>query len=156
MDMDDLPTCMREELKKALVEMKNGKVGGGSGILHEMLKAACCEDEFLDALMDLVEDVWRESCVPRDWSDVVLVPIPKKWDLSNCDIWRGLSLLVVVGNVVARILQKWLLELAKDELLELQCAFRKGRGCTDTIFTMHQLVDNSWEKSLKKTYDSVP
>ncbi len=36
-------------------------------------------------------------CVcPADWSDAVLVPIPKKGDLTQCDNWRGIALLDVV------------------------------------------------------------
>ena len=51
---------------------------------------------------------------------------------------------------------------------ESQCGFRKGRGCTDMIFVIRQLVeqlvDKSWEHrskaffifiDLKKAYDSV-
>ena len=49
-------------------------------------------------LLELVHKVWRESCVPKDWSDAVLVLIPKKGDLSYCDNWRGIPLLVVVGR----------------------------------------------------------
>ena len=68
--------------------LKSGKAGGSSGILPEMLKAASCEEEFLDLLLDLVCDIRKEGCVPRDWSNAVLVPIPKKGDLSSCDKWR--------------------------------------------------------------------
>ena len=30
--------------------------------------------------------------------DAILVPIPKKGDISSCDNWRGISLLDVVGE----------------------------------------------------------
>ena len=50
--------------------------------------------------------MWRERRVPSDWYDAVLVPIPKKGDLSKCDNWRGIALLDVVGKVVARVLQE--------------------------------------------------
>lgn len=50
--MADVPS--REELEEAIGKLKNGKAGGSSGILPEMVKAASCEDEFLDVLLDLV------------------------------------------------------------------------------------------------------
>ena len=34
---------------------------------------------------------------------------------------------------MARVLQERLLVLAKDELPELQCGFRKGQSCTDDL-----------------------
>ena len=77
-------------------KLKNGKAGGELGILPEMVKAACCEPEFLDRLVRLVQDVWREGRVPGDWCDAILVPSPKKRDLSSCDNWKGISLLDVV------------------------------------------------------------
>ena len=95
----------------------------------------------------------------------MLVPVPKKGDLSCCGNWRGISLLDVVGKVVARILQDWLQHLAKEELSESQCGFWKDPGCSDMIFVVCQLVEESWEHQaklfllfidLRKAYDSVP
>ena len=64
-----------EKLMAALVKLQNGKAGGSSRILPETLKAGCCtEDRILDPLAG-----------PRDWSDAILIPIPKKGDLSICD-----------------------------------------------------------------------
>ena len=154
-----------EELAATLAKLKNGKAGGSSRILPEMVKAGCCTKEFLTLLLDLVHTAWEEQRVPRDWSDAILIPIPKKGDLSICDNWRGISLLEVVGKVVARILQERLQQVAEVELPESQCGFRKGRGCSDMIFTLRQLVEKSVEHrsrqfitfvDLKKAYDSVP
>ena len=138
-----------DELTDAIGKLKNGKAGGASGILPEMVKAACSEEEFLDLLLDLVQTAWKESEVPKDWSDALLVPIPKKGNLSKCDNWRGIALLDVVGKVVARIIQERLQSLAEEELPESQCGFRKGRGCSDMIFTVRHLVEKSWEHRAK-------
>ena len=62
------------ELTAAIGKLKNGKAGGASGILPEMIKAGCSEDDFLDMMMDLVETSWKEKKVHKDWSDAVLVP----------------------------------------------------------------------------------
>ena len=159
----ELPSM--EELVGAVGKLKNGKAGGSSGIRPEMVKVACQDPSFVDRLLDLVHTAWKEQSVPKDWTDAVLVPIPKKGDLSNCDNWRGISLLDVVGKVIARILQDRLQQLAEEELPESQCGFRKGRGCSDMIFAVRQLVEKSWEHrtkafflfvDLRKAYDSVP
>ena len=101
----------------------------------------------------------------RDWSDALLVPIPKKGNLSKCDNWRGIALLDVVGKVVARIIEERLQEVAEEELPESQCGFREKRGYSDMVFTVCQFVENSWEHrtksflvfiDLKKAYDSIP
>ena len=82
------------------------KAGGASGIVPEMMKAACCEEEFMSQLMKLVHDVWKVHSVPSNWCDAILVPTLKKGDLRSCDNWRGISLLNVAEKVVARVLQE--------------------------------------------------
>ena len=39
--------------------------------------------DFLDMLLDLVHEVWKECRVPKEWTDAVMIPIPKKEDLSK-------------------------------------------------------------------------
>ena len=162
-EMSCLPSL--EDLCEAITRLKNGKAAGSSGILPEMIKVACEREEFLEVLLDLVHEVWKESKVPSDWTNAILIPIPKKGDLSSCDNWRGISLLDVVGKLVASILQRRLQVLAEEVLTESQCGFRRGRSCSDMVFTMRQLVEKSWEHSaklfvtfidLQKAYDSVP
>ena len=101
----------------------------------------------------------------RDWQDAVVVPIPKKGDLKQCDHWRGISLLDVVGKVLGRIVQGRLQVIAEKILPESQSGFRKGRGCADMIFVARQLVEKAREHGeslyvlfvdLRKAYDSVP
>ena len=153
------------ELTTALGKLKSGKAAGSSNILPEMIKTACGSEEFRALLLNLTHTVWEERQVPREWADAILVPIPKKGNLRNCDNWRGIALLDVVGKVVARILQERLQQVAEEELPESQCGFRKGRGCADMFFTIRQFVEKAIEHrtkqfflfiDLKKAYDSVP
>ena len=150
---------------KTVKKMKYRKAGGESGILLEMLKAACHEESFVECLLELIHNVWREPTVPSDCCDAVLVPLLKKGDLSRCDNWRGISLLDMVGKVVVRILQDRLQKLGEDELPLSQCSFRKGRSCMNMIFSVRRLLEKSLEHRAKlvfsfidlgKAYDSVP
>lgn len=152
-----------DEIMRAISRTKNRKATGSSGISAELLKSA--GPVFIDRLVELLASVWRDGQVPRDWVDAVLVPIPKKGDLSNCDNWRGISLLDVAGKVAARLIADRLQELAEDVLPDSQCGFRRGRGCTDMIFAVRQAVEKTYEHrckayisfiDLRKAYDSVP
>ena len=159
----ELPSI--EDLQKAISKIKNGKAGGSLGTLPEMVKIACQDSDIIRRLLKLTHAVWKEKRVPKDWADAILIPIPKKGDLSVCDNWRGISLLDGVGKVIARVLQDRLQQLAEEELPESQCGFRKGRGCTDMTCTVRQIVEKAWEHQakifilfidLRKAYDSVP
>ena len=72
---------------------------------------ACFGDECEETIgvgfgFGLEHDVRKEKSVPSDWSDAIRILIPKKGDLSHCINWRGISLLDVIGKVVAIILQE--------------------------------------------------
>ena len=51
----------------------------------------------------------------------------------------------MVGKLAARIVQNRLQSIAEQELPESQCGFRQGRGCTDMIFVVRQLVEKALE-----------
>ena len=153
------------EVKRVLGKLKNGKAAGFSNILPEMLKAGARSEDFMGMLTDLMSAVWEEGCVPQEWADAILIPIPKKGNLHCCDNWWGIALLDVVGKLAARIVQNRLQSIAERELPESQCGFRQGRGCTDMIFVVRQLVEKALEHQTKqylifvdlhKAYDSVP
>ena len=76
----------------------------------------------------------REGYVPQEWKDVLIVPIPKKGDLSSYENWRGISLLDVGGKLFTKIIQQRLQTVAERVLPDTQCGFRSGSGCVDMIF----------------------
>ena len=66
--------------------------------------------------MQLFHQVWACGEVPQEWRDALIVPIPKKGDLSVCDNWRGISLLDIGGKLFGKIIQKRLQEVAEEML----------------------------------------
>ena len=152
-----------EEIWAAMRQLKSHKAGGKNGILPEMIKS--CGPHIIDNIRDLFCTVWREEQVPREWRDAVLVPIPKKGDLTLCDNWRGISLLDVVGKLFTKIMQSRLQMVVEDLVSDSHCGFRKGRGCIDKISCARQLVEKAREHNtsvymlfvdLWKAYDSIP
>ncbi len=166
-DLSEPPT--EEEICTAIMRLKSQKAGGKNGILPEMINS--CGPHIMDHLCDLFCTVWSEERVPAEWRDALMVPIPKKGDLTLCDNWRGISLLDVVGKVFAKVIQTRLQEVVEEIVLveeivpDSQCGFRKGRGCVDMIFCARQMVEKAREHNtsvymlfvdLRKAYDSIP
>ena len=91
--MAEVPS--EEELLSAVGKMRNGKAGGKSGILPEMVKAACCGEEFLRKLLELVKDVWEDGCAPSACVTPSLCLYPRKatslsvttGEASRCWMW---------------------------------------------------------------------
>ena len=140
-ELDDLPST--EELQRAIRCLRNHKAAGASAILPEMVK--CGGAAFREGFLSLIRKVWEEGSLPQAWKDANLVPIPKKGDLSLCDNWRGIALLDVAGKVVVRLVQNRLQQIAEQELPDSQCGFRRGRSCTDQIFSLLQITEKLYE-----------
>ena len=105
------------------------------------------------------------SIVPVDWVIACMVPLYKgKGDMNECSNFRGISLLSVVGKVYGRVLINRIRDKTENVIVEVQGGFRRGRGCTDQIFTVRQICEKYLGKGkdvyfafldLEKAYDRV-
>ena len=152
-----------DEVVTAIRGLKNGTAAGADGITSELLKVLC--DESLMLLVMTFQQVWRDGKVPKEWVDAILVPLPKKGDLSDLNNWRGIALLSVLGKLFAKVLTQRLNALAERVLPESQCGFRAGRGSTDMVHALRMVMERYKEYNLPlyiifidltKAYDSVP
>uniref|UniRef100_H3B828 Reverse transcriptase domain-containing protein n=1 Tax=Latimeria chalumnae TaxID=7897 RepID=H3B828_LATCH len=108
---------------------------------------------------------WEESHIPQDPKDAKIITLYKnKGDRADCNNCQGISLLSVVGKVLARVLLKRLQVLAERVYPESQCGFRAGCSTTDMSFTLCLLQEKSHEQQaplyvafvdLQKAFDTV-
>ena len=59
-----------------------------------------------------------------------------KGDCSDCNNYRGISLLSIVGKVFARLVLNRLKKLADRVYPESQCGFRSKRSTIDMMFSL--------------------
>ena len=152
-----------EEVKRALNETKGGKAPGMDGVRVEMLKEGGVTA--LEWLVRLFNICFMLSIVPVDWVIACMVPLYKgKGDMYECSNFRGISLLSVVGKVYGRVLINRIRDKTENVIAEVQGGFRRGRGCTDQIFTVRQICEKYLGKGkdvyfafldLEKAYDRV-
>lgn len=110
----------------AIKAMKSGKAPGIDSLQIELLKA----DIYISAnmLTDLFQKIWDEDTIPKDWSKGHIFKLPKKGDLSNCNNWRGITLLSIPSKVFCRILLKRVDRAIDHKLREEEAGLRSGRG----------------------------
>jgi len=85
--------------------------------------------------------VWQQEAVPVDWRRGVIIPLPKKGDLTDCNNWRGITLLSVSGKVFARVLLNRMQNTVDQLLRQQQKGFRPGRSCIGQIFSLWQIIE---------------
>ena len=127
-----------EELKRALNEMKGCKAPGMDGERLEMLKEGCVT--VLERLVRVFNICFMLSIVLVDWVIACMVPLYKgRGDVHECNNFRGMSLLSVVGKVYGRVLINKIRDKTEVLITEVQGGFRRGRGCTDQIFIVRRI-----------------
>ena len=82
--------------------MKIHKAAGEGNIAAELAKAN--SDENLISWLQLYNCVWKTEKMPSDWRNGAIVNLPKTGDLSDCNNWKGITLLSVPGKIFCSIL----------------------------------------------------
>ena len=152
----------KEEIMAAIRSLKSGKAPGQDSLNEELFKA---EPEFAaQVLQPLFAAIWEEKQLPDDWTEGVIVKIAKKGALSNCNNWRGVTLLSVNSKILAKLIIRRISEAVDQRLRQEQAGFRKGRGCMDQIFTLRNIIEQctEWQRQLyinymdfEKAFDSI-
>ncbi|KAI5106715.1 major facilitator superfamily domain-containing protein 1, partial [Silurus meridionalis] len=122
-ELDTPPTL--EELRKAIDCLACGKASGSDGIPPEVLKIG--KPALLQPLHELLCLClfWGQGHIPQDMRDANIVTLYKnKGDRSDCNNYRGISLLSIVGKASARAALARLQTLASRVYPESQCGFR--------------------------------
>ena len=163
MGEEDKREITREEVKRALNEMKEGKAPGLDVVRVEMLKKGGVT--VLEWLVRVFNVCFMLSIVPVGWVIACMVPLYKgKGDVHEFSNFRGISLLSVVGKVYARIVINRIRDKTESVIAEVQSGFRRGRGCTDQNFIVRQICEKYLGKGkdvyfafldLEKAYDRV-
>ena len=93
-----------------------------------------------------------------------MVAILKKGDVSDCNNWRGITLLSMPGKVFCTTFLERLKSELDAILREEQSGFRRGRSCIEQILTLENIIEQTIEYKaqivlnlidFRKTFDSV-
>ena len=93
----------REETEKAIAAMKANKAAAlDCAITAEALQGD--GDHMLDVIHAFCSEVYSTLSPPRQWITNVIIPLPKKGDLSLMTNYRGISLMSIAAKVYNKIL----------------------------------------------------
>ena len=96
-------------------------------------------------LYKIFQDIWETEDIPQSWKKGLIVKLPQKGDLRDCNNWGGITLLSTTSKVFTRIILKRIKEAIDEVLRQEQVGFRKGKSCIDHIFVLRQILEQSHE-----------
>jgi len=124
-------------IQQSLSRFANGKAGGCSGLLIELLKPNALAISHY--LLTLFEKIWQEGRVPDNWKRALLCPVPKKGDLKIISNYRP----IMLTETFRKIFERCLLQQHLEPLLKLdicQGGFRSKRSTIDLIACLQEAI----------------
>ena len=139
-------TITHKELDDSIKQLKTGKSGGDDGLLNEFFIYG--RQRLAPYLIPLFNFVFEKGIFPETWSEGLLVPLHIMGNINIVHNYRGITLLSVLGKLFTRILNNRLTAWAESYgiYVEAQNGFRSGRGTTDTIFILHNVINKFIEE----------
>ena len=112
---------MKEELNNIIDSLTHGKVQGQDGIPTEVIQ--CQKLILLQHLSELLCLCWYEGLVAMHNTNIITLYENKGYH-SDCNNYRGISLLSIIGKTFVQVDLKRLQMLAKQVYPKSQCSFR--------------------------------
>ena len=114
--------------------LKRDKAPGPDGLHSSLFKEG--GQSVIISLTEILRTTSNEEQLPEEWNISTVIPISKKGARSLCENHRGISLV----NVASKMLSGLILRRLTDHR-ENQAGFRPGRGCTDHVFALRQILE---------------
>jgi sorting nexin-29 len=142
--------------------MKSYKSPGTDNIPAELIKAG--GESLYSGIHRLICCIWNKEELPQQWKESIIVLIYKKGDKTDCNNYRGISLLSTAYKILSNILLVRLTPYVNEIIGDHQCGLRRNRSTMDQIFYIWQILEKKWEYNgmvhqlfidFRKAYDSI-
>lgn len=180
-DLDELPHINDDiswkEVQGCLLSMSRGKAPGDSGIPVEWLMLACEPKPERNAsmpsshlgriILTMISHMFDKAMIPDSLRTSILVPIPKKGDLTDPDNYRGISLMESVLKLLCTLVNRRLASALESEcrICKEQAGFRKHEEGMAQVTSLFEICERRKAEGLatyllfvdfSKAYDTVP
>ena len=143
-DLDiNLNEITKEEIIRVLKQLKRWKAPGPDGLTAEMFKADV--DGSAGTLLRMFREMWFTELIPNDWELGIITKLSKKGDLRDCSNWRGITVSSVVLKIFSMVILNRMKDALDEQLRDEQAGFRPKRGCSDQIFVLRHIIQQSVE-----------
>jgi hypothetical protein len=118
----------------------------------------------LSAIHKQINSVFNKKELPDQWKESITVSVHNKGDKTDCNNYRGISLILTSYKILQTILHSRLIPYMDENIGDYQCGFLRNISTTDQIFCIHRILEKKWEYNetvhqlfidFKKSYDSV-
>jgi len=163
-----------DEIVSAIESTPNFKASGPDDIPIELFKALFYRNEDneivygagLSCLHHIFNNIWNGD-FPRKWNKASIVSIPKKGDLTDCNNYRGISLINNIIKIISKIVASRISSygINNNFIRPEQFGFRNKEECISLYISIREICQRRKFSGkdtflafldLRKAYDTVP
>ena len=126
-------------MEAAIQLLRKGKSAGVDNIPAELVQAG--GEDVIIALTTICDKIWQTGEWPFPWTQSLVITLPKKGNLQQCQNYRTINLISHPSKVMLKIILNGLKPLAEKIIAEEQAGFRAGRSTTEQIFNLRILCE---------------
>jgi hypothetical protein len=91
---------------------------------------------------------------PRNWTEGIIVPVPKKGNLNDVNNYRGITLTSIFSKIFSFLLDTRLRKWSEDVnlLTDCQYGFRSKKSTVDCIFVLSSIINKVIHNDKRKLY----
>ena len=94
-------------------------------------------------LLHLYDAIFQTQSYPKAWNEGLIIPIHKKGDRMNTDIYRGVAISSCSSTIYLKILttriEKYMVSTNKWSIH--QCGFKTDHRTEDNVFLLHTIYE---------------
>src|SRR3981081_3989932 len=137
------PEILESEITAAIKEMRTRKAVGPDNIPAEFLKILGKDAQ--RQLIEIFKNIYLEGVWPEDFTRVIMLPLQKKPNATECSDHRTISLISHASKILLRILNNRIETKARGFMGDTQFSFRRGCGTRDAVGVVRMLCERSLE-----------
>ena len=126
-------------MEAAVQSLKRGKSVGVDNIPAELVQAG--GEDVITTLTTICNKIWQTGEWPTPWTQSLVITLPKKGNLQQCQNYRTMSLISHPSKVMLKIILNRLKPQVEKIIAEEQAGSRAGRSTTEQIFNLRILCE---------------
>ena len=138
-DTEDDHPMLHREVEAAVQSLKKGKSAGVNNIPAELVQAD--GEDVITTLTTICNKIWQTGEWKTPWTQSLVITLPKKGNLQQCQNFRTISLISHPSKVMLQIILNRVKLQAEKSIAEEQAGFRAGRSTKEHIFNLRILCE---------------
>ena len=145
------PEILKEDIRKAMKSMRNGKAVGTDGIAKEIIESL--GEKGVGIVTEIANKIYENGATPNQMRETIMIKIPKVEGTLKCEQHQTICIINHIAKIILKVITERIRSKIRPEIAEEQFGFVANSGTTNAIFTLNRIIENAIQ--VQKMYTSV-